>query len=103
MEEKEGNGQMQGTFRELSMHSLVLPDPMRSIRNLHIQQRKNHLQNEVLDGYEAHSESSKPSEPQEPNLILFTLLQGQQNITEEKSNEPKKQRSPRRRRSKNEW
>ena len=96
-------GSVQDVNRELSKHSLVSPDPMRSIQNLHIQQRKNRLQNEVLDGNEVCSESPKPSEPQEPYLISFTLLQGQQNTTKEKSNEPKKQRSPRRRRSKNEW
>ena len=96
-------GSMQGVNRKLSEHSLVSLYPMRSIRNLHIQQRKKRLQNEVLDGNKAHSESPKPSEPQEPNLISFTPLQGQQNTTKEKSNEPKKQRSPRRRRSKKEW
>ena len=96
-------GWTQGVNCELSKHSLVSSDPMRSIRNPHIQQRKNRLQNEVRDGNEARSESPKPSESQEPNLILFTPLQGQQNTTEDKSKEPQKQRSPRGRRSKNEW
>ena len=53
---------MQGVNRELSEHLLVSPDPMRNIRNLHIQQRKQRLQNKVRNGNEAHSESPKPSE-----------------------------------------
>ena len=75
---------------------------MRSIWNLHIQQRQNHLQNEIPGENEARSGLSKPPEPEELNLILFTPLQGQQNTMEER-NKPKKQRSPRSRRTKNVW
>ena len=47
MREKEGNRQMQGTPRKLSEHSLKSPDQMRTIQNLHVQQRQNCLQVEV--------------------------------------------------------
>ena len=92
-------GSTQAVNREISEHSPVWPDPMRTIRNLHIQQRQNHLQNKIPDRNETRDEVP---EPQEPNLISFTPLRGQQNMTEER-NKPKKQRSPRRRKTKNEW
>ena len=95
-------GSMQGANRKLSEHSLVSPDPLRSIRNLHIQQRQNHLQNEIPDENEVCTRSSKPPELQELNLISFTPLQAQQNTIGER-NKPKKQRSSRRRKTNNEW
>ena len=86
---------------EFSEHLLVSPDSMRNIRNFHIQQRKSRLQNEVrrTDETQFPSPSPRPHEPQEPNLISFSPLQGQQHVTEKKEDEQKKQRSPRRRRS----
>ena len=51
--EKEGDGQAQGTLRELSKHSLDSPDLMRSIRNLHLQQRQICLQTEISNQNEA--------------------------------------------------
>ena len=93
------NGLSQGANHEFSEHSLVSPDPMRNIRDFHIQQRKSHLQNEVRRTDETQFHSPRPHEPQEPNLISFTPLQGQQHVTEKKDDKQKKQRSPRRRRS----
>ena len=61
--------QTQGEPHKLSEHLLELPDPMRSIRNLHVQQRQNRLQEEELH------QNPLPSpnvNPQEPNLITFT-------------------------------
>ena len=95
------NDSSQGANHEFSEHSLVSPDPMRNIRNFHIQQRKSRLQNEVqrTDETQFPSPSPRPHEPQEPNLISFSPLQGQQHVTEKKEDEQKKQRSSRRRRS----
>ena len=108
MKEKVGTGQMQGTHCELSKHLLVSPDPMRSVRNLHTQQRQNHLQAEVLNQNKAQSGpiDSPQTSSQELNLITFTPLQGQHEAVQGAAREqdkPKKQRNPRRRKTKNEW
>ena len=55
MEEREGNGQVQGMLCELSEHSLESLDQMRSIRNLHVQQRQNRLRTEVSNQNKAQS------------------------------------------------
>ena len=57
--------QMQGKPHKLSEHLLESLDQMRSIRNLHIQQRQNRLNNE--EPYEDLSPSLDII-PQEPNL-----------------------------------
>ena len=80
---------------------------MRSIQNLHAQQRQNRLQTEVLNQNEAQSgpTNSPKTSPQELNLITFPPLQGQHEAIQGaagKQNEPKKQGSPRRRKTKNE-
>ena len=73
--------QTQGEPHEFSEHSLESLDPMRSIRNLHMQQWQKQLHNEVPQ--------ENPSTPlniisQEPNLITFIP-------------------PPRRRKTKSEW
>ena len=76
---------------------------MRSIRNLHIQQRQNRLQSEVPKVNETHSESPRLSQPQEANLISFTPPHGQQSTNKRNNDEPKRQRSPRKRKQRDEW
>ena len=93
--------QMQGEPCKLSKHLLDSLDPMRSIRNLHVQQRQNRLQEKELH---QNPLSSPNVNPQEPNLITFSpppqqyQAQGASGIQDE----PKKQ-SPRRRKAKGEW
>ena len=100
--------QMQGVPRELSEHLLDLPDLMRSIWKLHIQQWQNHLHNEVPNQNEvsARLNPSRNVTPQGPNLITFTPTPRQneaaQGVTGRQS-EPKKQRSPRWRKTRSEW
>ena len=101
-EKNETNDQTQGESHELSEHLLESLDHMRSIRNLHTQQRQNRLQN-----YEPHQNplSTSTVNPQEPNLITFTPPPGQHGVqgATGTQSEPKKQRSPRRRKARNEW
>ena len=97
------DGSPQGVNRDFSEHSLVSLDPMRNIQNLHIQQRQNCLQGELPKVNETHSESPRSSQPQEANLISFTPLHGQQGTNERNSDESKRQRSPRKRKQKDEW
>ena len=103
MKKTTNDGSPQGVNREFSEHSLVSPDPMRSIRNLHIQQRQNCLQSEVPKVNETHSESPRLSQPQEANLISFTLPHGQQSTNKRNNDEPKRQRSPRKIKQRDEW
>ena len=76
---------MQPTLCESREHLLESRDPMRVIRNLHIQQRQNRIQNEILKEDGAPSGPPEPPEPQELNLILFTPLQGQQSAVGERN------------------
>ena len=93
--------QAQAVPHKISKHSLDSLDPMRSIRSLHVQQCRNHGENEVTgqDGNSAGLGVNPPS--QEHNLISFTpphgcvALQGASG----KQNEPKKQRTPRKRKT----
>ena len=87
---------------KLSEHSLESLDPMRSIRNLHIQQQQNHVHNEVVNqnGRLSRQNNALNISLQEPNLIMFTPPLGQYEVPQGatgKWSEPKKQRSPRRR------
>ena len=100
MEKTTNDGSPQGVNHEFSEHSLVSLDPMRSIRNLHIQQRQNRLQSKVPKVNETHSESPRLSQPQEANLISFTLPHGQQSTNKRNNDEPKRQRSPRKKKTK---
>ena len=63
--------QSQAVPYKFSEHLLESLDPMRSIWNLHVQQRQNHFQAEVLNQNEAKSgpTNSPNISPQEPNLI----------------------------------
>ena len=82
--------QMQGLPCELNEHSLQSLDHMRSIQNLHIQQRQNRLQNgELHQNPNVHT--------QQPNLIMFTPPR-QHEVQEAIGTQsiPKKQRSPKR-------
>ena len=98
---------MQGEPHEFREHSRQLPDPMASIRNLHIQQRQN--RRSVQDSNQ--SPSPAPQTPQiqvsqqEANLITFTPI-GEQQVPQMQGaagsqEQPKRQRSPRRKRSLN--
>ena len=73
MKKNEAEVQSQAVPCKFSKHSLELLDPMRSIRNLHIQQRQNCLQAEVLsqNGAKSGPRYSPNVSPQEPNLIMF--------------------------------
>lgn len=93
--------QMQGAPRKLSEHSLESLDLMRSIWNLHMQQRQNRFRNEFPNPNEVPKRpSTSPNvTPQGPNLIMFTPPPGQNGAQDAPGgqSEPKKQRSPRRR------
>ena len=98
----------QGEPCELREHSRELLDPMRSIRNLHIQQRQNRHSAQERN----QNSSPAPQTPrinvnqQEPNLIMFTPPAGQQVMqmqgTAGKQEPPKRQRSPRKK-TRSEW
>ena len=99
---------MQGEPRKFREHSRESPDPMASIRNLHIQQRQNLCS--VLD-----LNQTMPPAPQTPqiqasqqedDLITFTPFREQQvpqvQGTAGNQEQPKRQRSPRKKK-KSEW
>ena len=99
---------MQGELREFQEHSQESPDPMASIRNLHIQQRQN--RHSVQESNQ--SPSPAPQTPriqvsqQEANLITFTPI-GEQQVPQMQDaagsqEQPKRQRSPRKKK-KSEW
>ena len=100
--QNKSDSQAQGEPRELSEHSLESLDHMRSIQNLHMQQRQNRIQNDELH---QNPLSLSTVNPQEPNLITFTPPPGQQEVQGATGiqSEPKKQRSPRRRKARSEW
>ena len=52
---------------------------------------------------ETHSETPRLSQPQEANLISFTPPHGQQSTNKRNNDEPKRQRSPRKRKQRDEW
>ena len=95
----------QGEPREFGEHSRESQDPMRSIRNLHTQQRQNRCSVQEIN----QSSPPIPQTPQinvtqqEPNLITFTppvdqqvpQMQGAVGMQEQ----PKKQRSPRKKKT----
>ena len=104
MREKEVDSQVQVTPHKLSKHLLESPDPMRSIQNLHAEQRQKCFQTEIVNQNEV--KPGPTNSPQELNLITFTPLQGQHEAVQGvigKRCEPKKQRSPRRRKTRSEW
>ena len=95
----------QGEPCEFREHSQELLDPMRSIRNLHTQQRQNRRSVQEMN----HNSPPAPQIPQinvnqqEPNLITFTppavpQTQGAAGRQEQ----PKRQRSPRKK-TRSEW
>ena len=99
---------MQGGPREFREHSRESPDPMASIRNLHIQQRQNRCSVQELN----QTPSPAPQTPrvqvsqQEDDLITFTPF-GEQQVpqmqgTAGNQEQPKRQRSPRKKK-KSEW
>ena len=98
----------QGEPREFREHSRELPDPMASIRNLHIQQRQNQCSVQELN----QTPSPVPQTPriqvsqQEDDLITFTPL-GEQQVPQMQGavgnqEQPKGRRSPRKKK-KSEW
>ena len=99
------NPQMQAVPRESGEHSLESLDPMRSIRNLHIQQEQNRVHNEVTNQKPTGLDIEVNPLPQEYNLIMFTPPHGRTAPLGATVNqgEPKKQRMPRKRKTKNEW
>ena len=98
----------QGEPREFREHSRESPDPMASIRNVHIQQRQNQGSLQELN-------QTMPPAPQTPqiqvshqedDLIMFTPF-GEQQVpqvqgTVGNQEQPKRQRSPRKKK-KSEW
>ena len=98
----------QGELCEFREHSRESPDPMASIRNLHIQQRQN------LRSVQELNQTTSPApqtlqiqaSQQEDNLITFTLF-GEQQVPQVQGavgnqEQPKRQRSPRKKK-KSEW
>ena len=98
----------QGELRKLREHSRESLDPMRRIRNLHIQQRQNRHNTQEIN----QNSLPAPQMPQinviqqEPNLIMFTPPAGQQVMQMQgaagKEEPPKRQRSPRKK-TRSEW
>ena len=88
--------QMQAEPRESREHSRELLDLIKSIRTLHNQQLQNQNRRTQSDG----ALRGTSNGPQEHNLITFTPPPQE---TTGRQNEPKKQRSPKKRRPRNDW
>ena len=91
--ESQPNVRTQGEPCETSEHSINSLNPMRNSQALHVQQRQCHVQNEARNSH------------QECNLITFTPLPRQEVIQEVQIElpEPRRQRTPRKRKQKSEW
>ena len=103
----ESRNQLQALQHESSEHLLESPDPLRSIQDLHVRQRQNRVQPELLNQNKSQSCSGSipKNSPQEQNLITFTPTRRQNENAcsiHHNQNEPKKQRSPRKK-TRNEW
>ena len=103
---KEAVTSTQGEPREFREHSRESPDPMASIRNLHIQQRQNLRSAQELNQTMPSALQTPPIQmnQEEANLITFTPVVQQQmpQVQGACQEQPKQQRSPRKKKN-SEW